>query len=326
MGGAVGADSHDPDERQAEDAARDRTEATPDGRPRALGGPVEREAYEPHWYRTLRAMAEGAGEPGGDADVAAGRDARLEGAADRRPDGAGTDGAAHRAGDEPRQPGQALQALGRDLSAPSPSTRIAAARALGRVDDEAALSLLVTALKDPDPSVREAADEVLAHWRSPGVAARLAGLLGRPDLREQARAVLAKVGVAAPELLVDVLLRASPEVQPEVVGFLDQADGRPRLRQRLRAVDPEERLAALRALVTVGDEGAPDALVGALADPEPGVRVQALRLMATLGDARVVEAVRRCALRDPVPEVAEAARRVLARLGADAPPERAAGA
>ncbi|HWO71832.1 MAG TPA: HEAT repeat domain-containing protein [Actinomycetota bacterium] len=209
---------------------------------------------------------------------------------------------------------EAVPALGRSLGDPDPEVRAGAVRALGVIDDEAVLGFLVTALKDPDPEVRRTASEVLTEWSSPAVAKRLAEVLEHPELRGQARELLVKMGPSAVELLVDVLLQASPAVRPEIGRLLERIAGRERFVERLSSIDPDQRLRALQALAAIGGADLVPALLRALADPDERVRILAADLLAEAGDASAVEPLRRTSLSDPVPEVVRAAERALARL------------
>ncbi|HXF37242.1 MAG TPA: HEAT repeat domain-containing protein, partial [Actinomycetota bacterium] len=209
---------------------------------------------------------------------------------------------------------QAVPALGRALADPDVEVRLGAVRALGVIDDEAVLGYLVTALRDPAPPVRETASQVLTEWSSPAVAKRLADVLEHPELRGQARDLLVKMGPSAVELLVDVLLQASPAVRPEVGRLLEQIAGRERFQERLASIDPDQRLRSLQALAAIGGPDTVDLLLRGLSDPDERVRIRAAALLGDLGDARAVEPLRRSFLSDPVPEVVAAAEAALARL------------
>lgn len=213
---------------------------------------------------------------------------------------------------------EAVPALGRSLGDPDPQVRAGAVRALGVIDDEAVLGFLVTALKDPDPDVRGTASEVLTEWSSPAVAKRLAEVLEHPELRGQARELLVRMGPSAVELLVDVLLQASPAVRPEIGDLLERIAGRDRFEERLSSIDPHQRLRALQALAAMGGGDLVPALLRALSDPDERIRILAVDLLAEAGDPAAVEPLRRTFLSDPVPEVVRAAERALARLRPEA--------
>ncbi|MBI2237371.1 MAG: HEAT repeat domain-containing protein [Actinobacteria bacterium] len=208
-----------------------------------------------------------------------------------------------------------VEALGKALSDPDPEIRMGAVRALGVIDDEAVLGFLVSALKDPELRVRHVASEVLTQWSSPAVAKRLAGVLSVPNLREAAAELLAKMGPSAVELLIDVLMQATPEVVPTVGHLLSNIAGLDRFTERLASMDPAQRLRAVEAVGAIGGPAAVDALIGALSDPDERIRARSVQLLGNLGDPRALEPVKRCFLGDPVPEVVAAAEVTVARLG-----------
>jgi HEAT repeat protein len=214
-----------------------------------------------------------------------------------------------------REP-SAAGALAKALVDPDPDVRIGAVGALGLIDDESVLGALVTALKDPEPRVREAASQVLTEWSSPAVARRLAGVLAVPSLRDSAADLLTRIGPASVELLIDVLRQGNPALSPIVGGLLGRIVGLDELLGRLNAPDPDRRLRAVEAVGAVGGASAVDALVRTLFDPDERIRVRSAQLLGTLGDPRAEPPVRQAALEDPVPEVIQAAKDALARLGA----------
>jgi HEAT repeat protein len=216
-----------------------------------------------------------------------------------------------------RDPGS-VKALGAALRDPEPAIRIEAVRALGLIDHESVLHHLVASLGDPDPSVRRVASEVLTTWHSPAVARRLAEVLANPQLRDQAADLLSRMGGAATELLVDVALYGDEGVRSIAGQLLDRIVGEERFLERLSSIDPEQRLRAIEALGVIGGPAAVAGVIRSTADPEPTVRLRAVELLGTSGDARAIEPVERCAVGDPVPEVATAAQAALRRLRGEA--------
>jgi HEAT repeat protein len=212
-----------------------------------------------------------------------------------------------------KSPGS-VKALGASLSDPDATVRVAAVRSLGVIDSEAVLGFLVMALQDPSTDVREAASQVLTEWSSPAVARRLAGVLATPALEQQATDLLVKMGSSATELLVDVLLHSRPEMRPKVGRLLERIVGTDHFAARLGSTDPHQRR---RSMIAVGGIGGPSAVeiaLGALGDPDQGVRIAALEALGELGDPRTADQVARCSESDPVPEVVEAARQAVAKL------------
>jgi len=215
---------------------------------------------------------------------------------------------------------QAVAALGQTLSDPEVGVRVETVRALGAIDDDSVLPLLISALKDPGVGVRQAAVEMLARWRSPGVARRLAAALASADLRRAAGSLLESIGPAAVEPLVEVIPRADRETAATAGALLERIAGPEPFVRRLSSRAPEERLRAVEALGAMTGPGAAERLVGSLDDPDRSVRVRAAGLLGDLGDQRAAEALKRAFLNDPVAEVSAAAEEALRRLGGLPPP------
>jgi HEAT repeat protein len=209
-----------------------------------------------------------------------------------------------------------VPALGRALSDPDPEVRVEAVRALGVVDDDEVLQYLVNALKDPETRVRDMAVEALTHWSSPTVAKRLAEVLASPDLRRPASELLARMGTAAVEPLLDALVH-DPEVAPTAGELLERIAGPDVFLDRLSSMDPDDRLRAVEALGAIGGAPAVDGLMRTLSDPDQQIRVRAVQLLGELGDPRAFEGVKRAFLGDPVIDVVNAAEEALRKLGPD---------
>ncbi|MFC8828711.1 HEAT repeat domain-containing protein [Streptomyces sp. NPDC057137] len=148
----------------------------------------------------------------------------------------------------------------RELSAPQPWRRAAAAKGLGRTGSAGDASALVAAGADPDPSVRAAAAVGLGRLGAPGGPARgvgtattastatgelLIGLMGDADPRVRRRASLA----------ADRLGLTGPAVTEAFTRLL-------------RDEDRHVRLNALVALTRLGTIGDIEAVVRLLGDPE----------------------------------------------------------
>lgn len=212
-----------------------------------------------------------------------------------------------------------VPALGLALHDPDPQVRIEAVLALGEIDDDDVIGFLISALKDPDPAVRERAAEAMARWSSPSVARQLARVLSTPSLRRPAGDVLARMGQAAVEPLLEVLAEHDPELAPTVGEILARIAGPESFRDRLTSMDPEDRRRSVEALGAIGGPVAVDGLLDVLTDPDERIRARAVRLLGELGDQRAFEAVKRTFLGDPVLEVVTAAEEALGRLQPDAP-------
>ena len=220
----------------------------------------------------------------------------------------------------------AIPALARALSDPDLEVRMASVQALSMIDDDDVLDPLITALKDPEVRVREVAGEALARWRSPAVARRLAMALAMPSLRRPAGDVLARMGTAAVDPLVDILLdeEEDGDLSATVGQILRDLVGADLFLERLSNMDADERLRAVEVLGAIGDEPGLDGLIRALSDPVENIRIRAVTLLGDSGSPRALEPLKRTFLSDPVLEVVAAAEEALRRLqpGGDAPPQR----
>jgi HEAT repeat protein len=160
--------------------------------------------------------------------------------------------------------------------------------------------------------VRDVTSQVLTEWSSPAVARRLAGVLAVPRLREAATDLLTRIGPPAVELLIDVLLQHNPAVVP-TVGDLLQRIARPEdFVTRLDAVEPERRLRGIEALGAIGGVIATEALLRAVSDPDDRIRARSAQLLAEVDDPRAPDALVGL-LRDPIPGVVAAAQEGLTR-------------
>lgn len=209
----------------------------------------------------------------------------------------------------------AVDALTRSLADPQVDVRVEAVRALGMIDDDGVPPVLIGTLKDPELRVREMASEALTRWHSPAVARQLAGSLGLPDLRRPSGDVLAKMGQAAVEPLVEVAAGDDVEAAAAAGALLDRIAGASAFAASLSSIDPEARLRTVQVLGAIGGSVAADALLEALSDPDVRIRAKAATLLGGMGESRAVKPLRRMFLSDPVSEVAAAAEAALRMLG-----------
>ncbi|GII75338.1 fumarate reductase/succinate dehydrogenase flavoprotein-like FrdA [Sphaerisporangium rufum] len=182
---------------------------------------------------------------------------------------------------------------------PRAATRLAV-EAIGRsprildlirlADRQPPISEFAPYLADPDPKVRKAAIATLTETAPDGVGEALAGALGDPHGPVRRAAATG--------------LRELVEVLPASRSLGD------RLRDRVAGDDPAVRAAVLDVLraLRLGD---PEVFAGALADPDPGVRVEAVRGLVSLDDAAQVE----IAAADAAREVRVQAARGLGTIG-----------
>jgi HEAT repeat protein len=197
------------------------------------------------------------------------------------------------------------------------SVRAAAARALRRIGDAAAVPGLLAALGDANADVRRAA----AALGEIGYAAAVPGLLAALDdaearVREAAAAALREIGYAAavPGLLA-ALGDADWRVRRAAAAALGQigAPAVPGLLAALRDADADVREAAAAALGEIGDAAAVPGLLAALGDADWNVREAAAAALEQIGDAAVPGLL--AALGDADADVRRAAAAALGQIG-----------
>jgi HEAT repeat protein len=208
----------------------------------------------------------------------------------------------------------AIPALAGCLYDPDVEVRVEAVRGLAHIDNDDVLSPLISALKDPEVRVRDVAADALIQWRSPAVARRLVVALTQPAFRRPAGEVLARMGSAAVEPLVDLLLEEGSELSETVGSLLRDLVGPEPFLERLGSMDAAERLRAVEVLGALGDDQGLDGLTRALSDPVESIRIRAVTHLGESGDPRAFDAVKRTFLGDPVEEVVAAAEDALKKL------------
>ncbi|MCX7800955.1 MAG: MFS transporter [Fimbriimonadales bacterium] len=163
----------------------------------------------------------------------------------------------------------AAEDLIRSLHDPAPRVRRRAAEALGRLGLKSAIPDLIHQLDEHPDLVEEETIEALGVLRAREAVPHLVALLHSPRsaLRRAAAKALGRIGHAD---AVEPLVRAA---QP--------------------GSDPDLRRASLQALRTLGDVRAAPAILAALEDPLPSVRIAAAEAAAELGLAEAAEPLRR---------------------------------
>ena len=209
----------------------------------------------------------------------------------------------------------------RDLSAPDPATRRAAAVELRSLGAARGGPLAVTALSDPDDEVRLAAADAAIHLRAAGATEAVAGWLNAPDVRVRRKACEVARALPSPRA-VTPLARTLGDPDAEVRAEAAEALGRQMspeavapLLGRLDDPTPAVRMQIIAALARLGDARAVVPLVGKVEDSAPDVRQAVVRALGDLGDARASAALV-LALRDQNPEVRRDALTALGRLRA----------
>lgn len=245
----------------------------------------------------------------------------------------------------------ALPPLIRLTSDPFPPVRAEAARALVQVDGARVVPLLREMVHDPVPDVARAALQALAQTHSPAGVAALEQVLreeARPELQRAALEALAvlerpeavallRTAVAIPNLragalaalgrsplpeaaeaLVECLLHQPEELEP-VLQALDAAPPSHAAQALFRAWQRTDLLEAQRrrlvyAMRRLQLPQTTEALLAALQDPAPSVRLAALQALFDLGAFAAWPSMAQLAQSDPDPEVRETARRLLGLL------------
>ncbi|WP_437955848.1 HEAT repeat domain-containing protein [Sorangium sp. So ce119] len=147
---------------------------------------------------------------------------------------------------------RAIGALRPMLEGGDRAAQVAAARALARLGDEAALARARAWLRRPEPGLLEATAEILVHLGAPEAPDAVAALLGS----ERARLEGLRLAELAPsERLVPALARALPllpeDARPRAVAAIGRAGGAEAARQLRGLVErPELATAAAFALAT----------------------------------------------------------------------------
>jgi HEAT repeat protein len=199
-----------------------------------------------------------------------------------------------------------------------------AAAALGEIGDAAAVPGLLAALGDADEDVRQVAAAAL---REIGDAAAVPGLLAAlgdadANVREAAAAALGEIGDAAavPGLLA-ALRDAEEDVRRAAAAALGQigAPAVPGLLAALGDAEEDVREAAAAALGEIGDAAAVPGLLATLGDADWRVRRAAAAALGEIGDAAAVPGLL-AALGDAEEDVREAAAAALGQIGAPAVP------
>lgn len=201
-----------------------------------------------------------------------------------------------------------IQEAMEELADNDPATRQRGAWRLGEAEDGDRVPSLVQALRDPDPGVRVTAAWALGEIKDPSALPPLVELLSDPDALVREMAVLALGEIEDDEALpalaqvsdaeVDARARQWAEAQirrrsgtPEVFAgrFQGIEAGSVDLEGSLRALErgtPDERARAAEALGALGSVHAVDALLRALADPEPTVRAHVVWALDEINPSR----------------------------------------
>jgi HEAT repeat protein len=209
----------------------------------------------------------------------------------------------------------------RDLSAPDPATRRAAAIELRSLGSARGAALAVAALSDPDDEVRLAAADAAIHLRAARATEAVAGWLNAPDVRVRRKACEVARALPNPRAVAP-LARTLGDPDAEVRAEAAEALGRQTspeavapLLGRLDDPTPAVRIQIVVALARLGGSRAVVPLVGKVEDSSPDVRQAVVRALGELGDARASAALV-LALRDQNAEVRRDGLTALGRMRA----------
>jgi HEAT repeat protein len=199
-------------------------------------------------------------------------------------------------------------ALREMLIDPSPAVRLEAVRALLGRDDGPSIDGLLERLGDPDARIRAAVLEGLEGRASRGLAHRAIAALEDVRLRAGATELLVSMDRFAEPLLLEALPDRGGDVRTALGTALEQVVGVDELARRLTSVDRDVRESAVEALSAIGTPATVGHLLRSLDDPDEEIRLRAVRRLAATDDPRAIAALRATAERDPVRQIAEAAR------------------
>ena len=209
---------------------------------------------------------------------------------------------------------QAVSAVLEGAADADPVVRRISLRLLAEVGVAEGAPAVEAALGDADPGVRAAALGAAAALGHPSLAGAVAPLVADPAAEVRAAVPAALLATTRdPRSVGEPLLGDDdPEVRAAAAGaLLGPDEGARRLEGMLGEGDPSERAAAAAALgAMAGEPGLPEhaieALVDALRDTDPSVRLRALEVVPELGPAAMEPLSRRLEDGDATDEVLEA--------------------
>jgi len=178
----------------------------------------------------------------------------------------------------------------RDAKSRSKWTRAHALRLLGEVRVPASVPVVLQALEDRDPDVRNVATRALGRMKLQATDEALVDLLGRHDQAVSARiaAMCIEIGTRTAPLLVRTLTGGSPKARfwaARILGEIKDGPAAPALAKALTDSEADVRSAAARALGTIADRSTAPPLEAALRDPIWYVRAHAAEALGKIGDA-----------------------------------------
>jgi len=176
----------------------------------------------------------------------------------------------------------------RDANSRLKWTRAHALRVLGEIRVPASVPVVLQALEDRDPDVRNVAARALGRMKLQATDEALVDLLGRHDQAVSARiaAMCIEIGTRTAPLLVRTLGEGSPRARfwaARILGEIKDGPAVPALGGALQDSEPDVRSAAARALGTIADPSSAPLLEAALRDPIWYVRAHAAESLGKIG-------------------------------------------
>lgn len=180
-----------------------------------------------------------------------------------------------------------------------PAVRARAAVHLGYMGDQGVAQVLITALQDDQLDVRLCAAQALVQLQHLPAVPAILEALALPGRWPVQRATELIYGMGSPVIaplqhILDAASAHAPEILTatlNVLGLLRAHVATDRIEPLLLHPSTEVRMAAVRALETVGDEHFAGPLVAALQDPEWEVRSAAAKSLGTLQLATALPAL-----------------------------------
>jgi HEAT repeat protein len=167
-------------------------------------------------------------------------------------------------------------------------TRAHALRVLGEIRVPASVPVVLEALEDRDPDVRNVAARALGRMKLQATDEALVALLGRHDQAVSARiaAMCIEIGTRTAPLLIRTLGEGSPRARfwaARILGEIKERPAAAALGEALQDSEPDVRSAAARALGTIADPSSTPLLEAALRDPIWYVRAHAAESLGKIG-------------------------------------------
>jgi len=212
----------------------------------------------------------------------------------------------------------------RDAKSRSKWARAHALRVLGEIRVPASVPVVLQALEDRDPDVRNVAARALGRMKLQATDEALVDLLGRHDQAVSARiaAMCIEIGPRTAPLLVRTLGDGSPKARfwaARILGEIKVAPAAPALAEALKDSEPDVRSAAARALGAIAEGSTAPHLEAALRDPIWYVRAHAAEALGKIGNSAMAPPLAE-ALGDRSWWVRKNAMDALVRLGESARP------